>query len=140
LANLETHRVRVGRLRCFSAVFSAGGRSRKLPFSGIELPTYWRPSHDFGPGLPSQGCRFHVRPRRPRIFSFRTASHRWDPRSQRPELWKLYNGRIRKGESIRVLPLSNWTELDIWQYIEAQNIPVVPPYSAKERPTVVMAP
>jgi sulfate adenylyltransferase subunit 2 len=73
-----------------------------------------------------------------RIFSFRTASHRWDPRSQRPELWKLYNGRIRKGESIRVFPLSNWTELDIWQYIEAQGMEVVPLYFAKERPVVVL--
>jgi sulfate adenylyltransferase subunit 2 len=72
-----------------------------------------------------------------RIFSFRTATHRWDPKSQRPELWKLYNGRINKGESIRVFPLSNWTELDIWQYIEAESIPVVPLYFAKERPIIV---
>ena len=71
-----------------------------------------------------------------RIFSFRTAAHRWDPRNQRPELWKLYNGRINKGESIRVFPLSNWTELDIWQYIAAENILVVPLYFAKERPIV----
>jgi sulfate adenylyltransferase subunit 2 len=71
-----------------------------------------------------------------RIFSFRTAAHSWDPRNQRPELWKLYNGRINKGESIRVFPLSNWTELDIWQYIAAENIPVVPLYFAKERPIV----
>jgi sulfate adenylyltransferase subunit 2 len=72
-----------------------------------------------------------------RIFSFRTATHRWDPKNQRPELWKLYNGRINKGESIRVFPLSNWTEFDIWQYIAAENIPVVPLYFAKERPVVV---
>ena len=72
-----------------------------------------------------------------RIFSFRTASHRWDPRNQRPELWKLLNGRIHKGESIRVFPLSNWTELDVWQYIEAENIPVVPLYFAKERPVIM---
>jgi sulfate adenylyltransferase subunit 2 len=72
-----------------------------------------------------------------RIFSFRTATHRWDPKQQRPELWKLYNGRIRKGESIRVFPLSNWTELDIWQYIQAEQIPVVPLYFARERPVVV---
>ena len=71
-----------------------------------------------------------------RVFSFRTAAHRWDPRNQRPELWRLYNGRIHKGESIRVFPLSNWTELDVWQYIEAENIPVVPLYFAKERPVV----
>jgi sulfate adenylyltransferase subunit 2 len=64
----------------------------------------------------------------------RTAAHRWDPRNQRPELWKLYNGRIRKGESIRVFPLSNWTELDVWQYVLAEDIPVVPLYFAKERP------
>jgi sulfate adenylyltransferase subunit 2 len=72
-----------------------------------------------------------------RIFSFRTTSHRWDPKNQRPELWKLYNGRIMKGESIRVFPLSNWTELDIWQYIHAENIPVVSLYFAEERPVVV---
>ena len=71
-----------------------------------------------------------------RIFSFRTASHRWDPKNQRPELWHLFNGRVRKGESIRVFPLSNWTELDIWQYIMAEKIPVVPLYFAKERPVV----
>ena len=71
-----------------------------------------------------------------RIFSFRTASHRWDPKNQRPELWNLYNGRIDKGESIRVFPLSNWTELDIWQYIYQEDIPVVPLYFAKPRPVV----
>ncbi|MCM8738692.1 sulfate adenylyltransferase subunit CysD [Azospirillum sp. A1-3] len=71
-----------------------------------------------------------------RIFSFRTSSHRWEPKNQRPELWSLYNGRINKGESIRVFPLSNWTELDIWQYIHQENIPVVPLYFAKPRPVV----
>ena len=71
-----------------------------------------------------------------RVFSFRTSSHRWDPKNQRPELWSLYNGRINKGESIRVFPLSNWTELDIWQYIYLESIPVVPLYFAKERPVV----
>jgi sulfate adenylyltransferase subunit 2 len=71
-----------------------------------------------------------------RIFSFRTAAHRWDPKDQRPELWSLYNGRINKGESIRVFPLSNWTELDIWLYIVQENIPVVPLYFAKPRPVV----
>jgi sulfate adenylyltransferase subunit 2 len=71
-----------------------------------------------------------------RIFSFRTAQHRWDPKSQRPELWKLYNAHKRKGESIRVFPLSNWTELDIWQYIYREDIPIVPLYFAKERPVV----
>ena len=71
-----------------------------------------------------------------RIFSFRTAQHRWDPKNQRPELWKLYNTRKRKGESIRVFPLSNWTELDIWQYIWLHNVPIVPLYFSAERPVV----
>ncbi len=70
-----------------------------------------------------------------RIFSFRTASHGWDPKNQRPELWNLYNARKRKGESIRVFPLSNWTELDIWQYIMAEGIEIVPLYFAAPRPT-----
>lgn len=72
-----------------------------------------------------------------RIFSFRTQAHRWDPKNQRPELWNLYNTRKNPGESIRVFPLSNWTELDIWQYIYQEHIPVVPLYFAKERPVVV---
>ncbi|MEO5774681.1 MAG: sulfate adenylyltransferase subunit CysD [Sphingomicrobium sp.] len=71
-----------------------------------------------------------------RIFSFRSASHRWDPKNQRPELWNLYNARKAPGESIRVFPLSNWTELDIWQYIYAEEIPIVPLYLAAPRPTV----
>ena len=71
-----------------------------------------------------------------RIFSFRSANHRWDPKNQRPELWRLYNARKAKGESIRVFPISNWTELDIWQYIQLENIPIVPLYFAAERPTV----
>ncbi|MCJ9428714.1 sulfate adenylyltransferase subunit CysD [Kordiimonas marina] len=71
-----------------------------------------------------------------RIFSFRSAQHRWDPKNQRPELWDLYNTRKNKGESIRVFPLSNWTELDIWQYIHLENIPMVPLYLAKKRPVV----
>ncbi len=71
-----------------------------------------------------------------RIFSFRTASHRWDPKNQRPELWRMYNARKAKGESIRVFPLSNWTELDIWQYILAEGIEIVPLYFAAPRPTV----
>lgn len=71
-----------------------------------------------------------------RIFSFRTAQHRWDPKNQRPELWRLYNSRKHKGESIRVFPISNWTELDIWQYIHLENIPIVPLYYAKVRPVV----
>ena len=71
-----------------------------------------------------------------RIFSFRTADHAWDPRNQRPELWRLFNTRINKGESIRVFPISNWTELDIWEYTAAEGIPVVPLYFAKPRPVV----
>jgi sulfate adenylyltransferase subunit 2 len=71
-----------------------------------------------------------------RVFSFRTAQHRWDPKNQRPELWNLYNGRVKKGESIRVFPLSNWTELDIWQYIYQEAIPVPSLYLAKPRPVV----
>jgi sulfate adenylyltransferase subunit 2 len=72
-----------------------------------------------------------------RIFSFRSATHRWDPKSQRPELWRLYNTRKNAGESIRVFPLSNWTELDIWHYIHLQSIPIVPLYFAAQRPSVV---
>jgi len=71
-----------------------------------------------------------------RIFSFRTASHAWDPKNQRPELWRLFNARKRKGESIRVFPLSNWTELDVWLYIYLRQIPIVPLYLAAERPVV----
>ena len=71
-----------------------------------------------------------------RVFSFRSAQHRWDPKRQRPELWRLYNARKRRGESIRVFPLSNWTELDVWQYIHLERIPIVPLYFAKERPVV----
>jgi len=71
-----------------------------------------------------------------RVFSFRSATHRWDPKNQRPELWRLYNARKRRGESIRVFPLSNWTELDVWQYVYVENIPIVPLYLAKERPVV----
>jgi sulfate adenylyltransferase subunit 2 len=71
-----------------------------------------------------------------RIFSHRSAAHAWDPRNQRPELWRLFNTRIRDGESMRVFPISNWTELDVWEYVLAENIPVVPLYFAKERPVV----
>lgn len=71
-----------------------------------------------------------------RIFSFRDSHHHWDPKNQRPELWEIYNTKVNKGESIRVFPLSNWTELDIWQYIRKENIPIVPLYFAKERPVV----
>ncbi len=71
-----------------------------------------------------------------RVFSFRSAQHRWDPKNQRPELWRVYNARKHKGESIRVFPMSNWTELDIWQYIYLRNIPIVPLYFSAERPVV----
>jgi sulfate adenylyltransferase subunit 2 len=71
-----------------------------------------------------------------RIFSFRSAGHAWDPRNQRPELWRLYNTKISKGETIRVFPLSNWTELNIWEYTKAENLPIVPLYLAAERPVV----
>ena len=71
-----------------------------------------------------------------RIYSFRTPDHRWDPRNQRPELWNIYNGQIRKGESVRAFPLSNWTEVDIWRYIQAEDIPIVPLYFAGKRPVV----
>jgi sulfate adenylyltransferase subunit 2 len=70
------------------------------------------------------------------VFSFRNAAHGWDPKNQRPELWNLYNSRVAKGESIRAFPLSNWTELDIWQYILTENIPMVPLYKAARRPVV----
>ncbi|MGA2343712.1 MAG: sulfate adenylyltransferase subunit CysD, partial [Steroidobacteraceae bacterium] len=72
-----------------------------------------------------------------RVFSFRSASHRWDPKNQRPELWHLYNAKKTKGESIRVFPISNWTELDVWQYIHLEEIPIVPLYFSAPRPTVV---
>ncbi len=71
-----------------------------------------------------------------RIFSFRDKFHQWDPKNQRPELWDIFNARVHKGESIRVFPISNWTELDVWQYIRLENIPIVPLYYAKERPVV----
>jgi sulfate adenylyltransferase subunit 2 len=72
-----------------------------------------------------------------RVYSFRDKLHQWDPKNQRPELWNLYNGKVNKGESIRVFPLSNWTELDVWQYIHLENIPIVPLYFAAVRPVVV---
>src|SRR6267154_2637215 len=72
-----------------------------------------------------------------RVFSFRSSQHRWDPKNQRPELWSLYNARINKGETIRVFPLSNWTELDVWQYIHVEDIPIVPLYFAKPREVLV---
>ena len=71
-----------------------------------------------------------------RVYSFRDSKHRWDPKNQRPELWNIYNGKVKKGESIRVFPLSNWTELDIWQYIYLEGIPIVPLYFAAEREVI----
>ncbi len=73
-----------------------------------------------------------------RVYSFRDSKHRWDPKNQRPELWNVYNGKVKKGESIRVFPLSNWTELDIWQYIYLESIPIVPLYFAEEREVIEM--
>ena len=73
---------------------------------------------------------------RDRVYSFRDRNHRWDPKNQRPELWNLYNSKVNKGESIRVFPLSNWTELDVWQYIHLEKIPIVPLYLADHRPVV----
>ena len=72
-----------------------------------------------------------------RVFSFRDKNHRWDPKNQRPELWNLFNARVNKGETIRVFPRSNWTELDVWQYIHLESIPIVPLYFAKKRPVVI---
>jgi sulfate adenylyltransferase subunit 2 len=72
------------------------------------------------------------------VYSFRDSKHRWDPKNQRPELWNVYNGKVKKGESIRVFPLSNWTELDIWQYIYLEQIPIVPLYFAAEREVIEM--
>jgi sulfate adenylyltransferase subunit 2 len=71
-----------------------------------------------------------------RMLSFRTSTHRWDPKNQRPELWNIFNTRVRKGESLRAFPLSNWTELDVWEYIQQEEIPVVPLYFARERPVI----
>ena len=116
------------------------------PFThGSHCP--YRRHEDAGPAASARQIPLRCRVRRrrrdeeksrakERIFSFRSEQHRWDPKQQRPELWRLYNTRNRKGESIRVFPLSNWTELDIWQYIHLQNIPIVPLYFAKERPVV----
>jgi len=83
-----------------------------------------------------QTCALPISRAKERVFSFRSAQHRWDPKNQRPELWKLYNTRKHKSESMRVFPLSNWTELDVWQYIHLERIPVVPLYFAGERPVV----
>ena len=71
-----------------------------------------------------------------RVYSFRDENHRWDPKNQRPELWSLYNAKVKKGESIRVFPISNWTELDVWQYIHLEKIPIVPLYFAAKRPVI----
>jgi len=92
--------------------------------------------HDFDAALGGARRDEEASRAKERIFSFRGPGHRWDPRRQRPELWRLYNTRIRAGESMRVFPLSNWTELDVWEYIAAENIPVVPLYFAKPRPVV----
>ncbi len=93
-----------------------------------------RAAQNQSPSRRAQGARNR---RKERIFSFRDAFGQWDPKNQRPELWNLYNGRIDKGQSVRVFPLSNWTELDVWEYIRLEEIPVVPLYFAKEREVLV---
>src|SRR5260221_4485185 len=103
----------------------AGVKTKRLP-AGREAGTFapvWG-----GPRRDEERSRA-----KERIFSLRDAKGQWDPKNQRPELWSLLNGRIRLGESIRVFPLSNWTEIDVWQYIHAENIPIVPLYFAKQR-------
>ena len=101
------------------------GLKQALDLHGFDAAFRWR----------APGRRKRAAPRK-RILSFRTAAHRWDPKNQRPELWRNYNARKAKGESMRVFPLSNWTELDIWQYIHLENIDIVPLYYAAPRPTV----
>src|ERR1700743_424988 len=110
----------------------------KIPFPLLHVDTTWK----FGDmirhadTIADAGSDEEKSRAKERIFSFRSAGHVWDPRNQRPELWRLYNTRINKGETIRVFPLSNWTELDIWEYTRAENIPIVPLYLAAERPVV----
>src|SRR6476646_509178 len=115
-------------------------RDRVAAQPGVELVVYRNPE-----ALDKHGCdaafggarRDEEKSRaKERVFSFRDRNHRWDPKRQRPELWSLYNARKNKGESMRVFPLSNWTELDVWQYVLREGIPVVPLYFAAERPTV----
>jgi len=122
------------------------GLDREInPFSGSALHTHVMKTEALKQALDKYGFdaafggarRDEEKSRaKERIFSFRTKGHSWDPRNQRPELWNLFNTRVRPGESIRVFPLSNWTELDVWTYILLQDIPVVPLYFAKERPVV----
>ena len=92
--------------------------------------------HGFDAAFGGARCDEEKSRAKERIFSFRSAAHRWDPKNQRPELWRLYNARKHKGESLRVFPLSNWTELDVWQYIHLEGIPIVPLYFAAQRPVV----
>ena len=96
----------------------------------------WRKA-DLTRHLAARGAMKKNRAPRSAIYSFRDAHGQWDPKNQRPELWNIFNSRIDKGESIRVFPLSNWTELDVWLYIHPENIPIVPLYFAKEREVVV---
>ncbi len=120
----------------------------KLPFPLLHVDTGWKfremyefrdkTAKEYGFDAAFGGARRDEEKSRAkeRIYSFRDRSHRWDPKNQRPELWQNYNGQINKGESIRVFPLSNWTELDIWQYIYLENIDIVPLYFAKHRPVI----
>ena len=109
-----------------------------LPFPLLHVDTTWKFRDMYGFDAAFGGARRDEEKSRAkeRIFSFRSASHRWDPKRQRPELWSLYNVRKSPGESMRVFPLSNWTELDVWQYIMAQGIEIVPLYLAAPRPVV----
>ena len=119
---------------------AARGQSKKLQLMNIinDCMRHASNREEFIALMESEGykVRWEKSRAKERIFSFRDRFHQWDPKNQRPELWDIYNAKIHKGESIRVFPLSNWTGLDIWQYIRLENIPIVPLYFAKERPVV----
>ncbi|MDO8876799.1 MAG: sulfate adenylyltransferase subunit CysD [Pseudolabrys sp.] len=131
--DLLVHVNEEGRARGASPVSDSGTHTQVMKTEGLrQAITKWQFDCAFG------GARRDEEKSRAkeRIFSHRSANHLWDPRQQRPELWRNFNTRIKPGESMRVFPLSNWTELDVWEYIRAENIPVVPLYFAKERPVV----
>src|SRR5512133_279520 len=112
----------------------------RLPFPLLHVDTTWkfREMTAFRDRFTKEnGFDLIVYTNQERVYSFRDKLHQWDPKNQRPELWNLYNGKVNKGESIRVFPLSNWTELDVWQYIHLENIPIVPLYFAAERPVAM---
>jgi sulfate adenylyltransferase subunit 2 len=123
-ATEETNPFRLGTQRCCAAL-KTGALLRALQKGGFDAAI--------------GGARRDEEKSRAkeRVYSFRDALGQWDPKNQRPELWNIYNGRINKGESIRVFPLSNWTEIDVWEYIKVENIPIVPLYFARERPMLV---